>query len=195
MKEATEMTYTIAFAVIFFTVLAVTLTMWGYRSYARRRVASKALNQFNEALSQAKMEVCDPIRKMIMIDRSGLMAAIENEIRNIEKLGVLQPVFRITGKPVMLEENKSLIIYRIVEEALHNVLKHAKATLLEMQIQFECDKVKLMIKDNGKGILGDVMANGRGLRKMRESARMIGAQFKLDSSTARGTLIMLTIPQ
>ena len=193
MKESTEMTYTIAFAVIFFTVLAVTLTMWGYRSYSRRRVNSKALNQFNEALSQAKMEVCDPI--LTMIDRSGLMAAIENEIRNIEKLGVLQPVLRITGKPVMLEENKSLIIYRIVEEALHNVLKHAKATLLEMQIQFECDKVKLMIKDNGKGILGDGMANGRGLRRMRDSARMIGAQFKLDSSTARGTLIMLTIPQ
>ena len=193
MKESTEMTYTIAFAVIFFTVLAVTLTMWGYRSYSRRRVNSKALNQFNEALSQAKMEVCDPI--LTMIDRSGLMAAIENEIRNIEKLGVLQPVLRITGKPVMLEENKSLIIYRIVEEALHNALKHAKATLLEMQIQFECDKVKLMIKDNGKGILGDGMATGRGLRKMRDSARMIGAQFKLDSSTARGTLIMLTIPQ
>ena len=193
MKEATEMTYTIAFAVIFFTVLAVTLTMWGYRSYSRRRVNSKALNQFNEALSQAKMEVCDPI--LTMIDRSGLMAAIENEIRNIEKLGVLQPVLRITGKPVMLEENKSLIIYRIVEEALHNVLKHAKATLLEMQIQFECDKVKLMIKDNGKGILGDGMANGSGLRKMRDSARMIGAQFNLDSSTARGTLIMLTIPR
>jgi len=193
MKESTEMTYTIAFAVIFFTVLAVTLTMWGYRSYSRRRVNSKALNQFNEALSQAKMEVCDPI--LTMIDRSGLMAAIENEIRNIEKLGVLQPVLRITGKPVMLEENKSLIIYRIVEEALHNALKHAKATLLEMQIQFECDKVKLMIKDNGKGILGDGMANGRGLRRMRDSARMIGAQFKLDSSTARGTLIMLTIPQ
>jgi len=167
--------------------------MWGYRSYSRRRVNSKALNQFNEALSQAKMEVCDPI--LTMIDRSGLMAAIENEIRNIEKLGVLQPVLRITGKPVMLEENKSLIIYRIVEEALHNALKHAKATLLEMQIQFECDKVKLMIKDNGKGILGDGMANGRGLRRMRDSARMIGAQFKLDSSTARGTLIMLTIPQ
>jgi len=189
------MTYTIAFAVIFFTVLAVTLVMWGYRSYSRRRVDSKALNQFNEALSQAKMEVCDQILKMIMIDRSGLMAAIENEIRNIEKLGVLQPVLRITGKPVMLEENKSLIIYRIVEEALHNALKHAKATLLEMQIQFECDKVKLMIKDNGKGILGDGMANGSGLRKMRDSARMIGAQFNLDSSTARGTLIMLTIPR
>ncbi len=189
------MPYTIALAVIFFSVLTTIVVMLGYRFYSRRKLNSKTLSQFNEALRQAKMEVRDQILKTIMIDRSGLTAAIENEIRNIEKLGVLQPVFRITGKPVMLEENKSLIIYRIVEEALHNVIKHAKATLLEMQIQFECDYVKLMIKDNGKGFLGEADTNGHGLQKMRDSARMIGAQFNLDSSSARGTLIMLTIPQ
>ena len=195
MNEAPEMAFTIVLAVIYFFVIAVSIAIGVYRLYYRRRIRSNTLNQFNEAIRQAKMEVHDQTLKTIMIERSGLMAAIENEIRNIEKLGVLQPVFRITGKPVRLEENKSVIIYGIVKEALQNVLNHAKATLLEMQVQFEYDNVVLMIKDNGKGFLGDSKNNGQGLRKMRDSAKMIGAQFNLDSSAARGTLIMLTVPR
>ncbi len=130
-----------------------------------------------------------------MTEKSGLIRALECEIRNIEKLGKLQPVFKISGRPVNLEQNKSLIIFRIVEEALHNVIKHAKATLLEMRVQFEGDNVKLTIRDNGRGFGRNDEKAGRGLRIMRDSARVIGADFNLASSASQGTLIKLTIPQ
>ena len=194
MNDSVAMVFNLVSAVIFFTVLAVILVILVYRFCIRRSVNTKTKKQFNETLKQTKMEVPGQIFRMIMSDKSGLIRALESEIRNIEKLGLLQPVFRITGNPVNLEENKSLIIFRIVEEALHNVIKHAKATLVEMRVQFDSDNVKLTIRDNGRGFSNEEKP-GRGLRIMRDSARVIGADFNLASSASQGTLIKLTIPQ
>lgn len=194
MKETAGINEAILLSVIFFTVLVIFILWSVYRYIAARRSHSKTSKLFNEAVKQARMEVRDQIFKTINMEGAGLMAALEGEIRNIEKLGILQPVFRISGKPVMLEANKSVIIFRIVQEALHNVLKHAKATLVEMQVQFDSDSIKVTIKDNGKGFPGNVDNSGRGLRNMRHRARLIGADFILSSSVSRGTLIMLSIP-
>src|SRR5690349_1291344 len=194
MNESVAMVFNLVFAVIFFSVLAIILVILVCRFWIRRSISTKIKRQFNETLKQTKMEVPGQIFRMIMSDKSGLIRALESEIRNIEKLGLLQPVFRITGNPVNLEQNKSLIIFRIVEEALHNVIKHAKATLVEMRVQFDSDNVKLTIRDNGKGFDDDEKP-GRGLQIMRDSARVIGADFNLASSAAQGTLIRLTIPQ
>ena len=188
MDESVVMTHNIVFGVIFFSVLAVLMVMLAYRYFMRRSV-------FKATLRQTKMEVPGQIFKMIMTEKSGLIRALESEIRNIEKLGMLQPVFKISGRPVNLEQNKSLIIFRIVEEALQNVIKHAKATLLEMRVQFEGDNVKLTIRDNGRGFGRNDEKAGRGLRIMRDSARVIGADFNVASSASQGTLIKLTIPQ
>ena len=188
MDESVVMTHNIVFGVIFFSVLAVLIVMLAYRYFMRRSV-------FKATLRQTKMEVPGQIFKMIMTEKSGLIRALESEIRNIEKLGMLQPVLKISGRPVNLEQNKSLIIFRIVEEALQNVIKHAKATLLEMRVQFEGDNVKLTIRDNGRGFGRNDEKAGRGLRIMRDSARVIGADFNVASSASQGTLIKLTIPQ
>ena len=189
------MIYMIVLAIIFFVVLAILSSILVYRFYIRRKQGRKTLRQFNEVLKQSRMEIRDQIFEIIMSNKSGLLAAFENEIRNIEKLGMVQPVFRISGKPVHFDENKSLIIFRIVQEALYNVLKHAKATLVEMQVCFECDQIKMTIRDNGKGFAGDETQKGKGLRNMRDRAKIIGVDFNLDSSVGCGTLIMLTIPQ
>ena len=194
MNESVAMVFNLVFAVIFFSVLAIILVILVCRFWIRRSISTKIKRQFNETLKQTKMEVPGQIFRMIMSDKSGLIRALESEIRNIEKLGLLQPVFRITGNPVNLEQNKSLIIFRIVEEALHNVIKHAKATLVEMRVQFDSHNVKLTIRDNGKGFDDDEKP-GRGLQIMRDSAKVIGADFNLASSAAQGTLIRLTIPQ
>ena len=194
MNDSVGLVFNMVFAGIFFSVLAVILVMLAYRFFRRVSTNTKTKRQFNETLQQTKMEVSGQIFRMIMSDKSGLIRALESEIRNIEKLGLLQPVFRITGNPVNLEQDKSLIIFRIVEEALHNVIKHAKATLVEMRVQFDADNVRLTIRDNGRGFDNDEKS-GRGLRIMRDSAKVIGADFNLASSAAKGTLIKLTIPQ
>ena len=129
------------------------------------------------------------------ISKNGLGPALETEIRIIEKLGILQPVFRVSGPPAHLDDNKSLIIFRIVQEALQNVTKHSKATMLEMKIEYSEAMMKLTIADNGTGFNWEENNDkGSGLRNMTDRARIIGAQFDMQTAATSGTIITLTIP-
>ena len=124
----------------------------------------------------------------------GLNSAVETEIRIIEKLGIIQPVFRIVGTEVPIKKDSILIIFRIIQEALHNVVKHAQATIVEVEINYSKESVSLFIKDNGVGIDQTIATEGSGLRNMRDRAKVIGANFELQSSKAGGTFISLSIP-
>lgn len=129
------------------------------------------------------------------ISKNGLVPALESEIRIIEKLGILHPVFRVFGQPVHLDDNKSLIIFRIVQEALQNVVKHANASMLEMNIHYSFEQVRLTISDNGTGFNWDANKDkGSGLRNMTDRARIIGAHFDMQPAAITGTIITLTIP-
>src|SRR5689334_21275275 len=99
MNDSVAMMFNMVSAVVFFTVLAIISVILVYRFCISRRVRTKTKKLFNETLKQTKMEVPGQIFRMIMSDKSGLIRALESEIRNIEKLGLLQPVFRITGNP------------------------------------------------------------------------------------------------
>ena len=130
-----------------------------------------------------------------IISKIGLMQALESEIRIIEKLGILHPVFQVEGQPIPLETDKSLIIFRIVQEALHNVVKHAQASILEVSIKFSVDQIRLTIADNGIGFnWPESRDKGSGLRNMNDRARVIGAQFDMQPAATNGTVITLTIP-
>ena len=128
------------------------------------------------------------------INRVGLMPALETEIRMMQKLGVIQPVFRVTGIETSLPDNMNLIIFRIVQEALHNVTKHAEATLVELSVGFLPKHLSVTVRDNGKGYSGVNNGDGSGLRNMRDRARIIGADLTVTSAEGEGTLITLTIP-
>lgn len=129
------------------------------------------------------------------ISKNGLVPALETEIRIIEKLGILHPVFRVFGQPVHLDDNKSLIIFRIVQEALQNIVKHAKATMLEVNIHYSVEQVRLTISDNGTGFNWEENKDkGSGLRNMTDRARIIGAHFDVQPAATTGTILTLTIP-
>ena len=128
------------------------------------------------------------------VNRVGLLAALETEVRIIEKLKIMQPVFQVSGTMIDLDDNRSLIIFRIVQEALHNVIRHAKATLVEIHVDFTPETMKMMVRDNGVGIVIPEKSDGSGLRNMKDRARMIGADLDVESAPGKGTAIRLTIP-
>jgi two-component system NarL family sensor kinase len=128
------------------------------------------------------------------IQQLGLLAALEQEMRRIARMGIMQTVFRVFGEPVNMEESQSVIIFRIAQEAIQNVLKHAAATVIEMQVKYTNSEMELMVKDNGKGINAESFPDGSGLRNMKERARMIGANLAMQSADTGGTTITLTLP-
>ena len=93
--------------------------------------------------------------------------------------------------PLALEE----VLYRIAQEALHNVVKHAGARQVELTVQRRGSAVVLRIRDDGKGFDADAVPDGHlGLAGMRARAEKIGAAFAVDSRPGEGTTIEVIVP-
>jgi signal transduction histidine kinase len=170
--------------------MQITTLNWQNETLGRERAEDSA------ALITQSLQTLRDLAKSLnggLLSQAGLLPALELEIRTIGKLGVIQPAFRIFGEPVSIDENKSLIIFRIAQEALHNVIKHAEASVVELQVLFSKDSVSLVIKDNGKGI-GDLSGNaGSGLRNMKDRSRVIGGTFDIQPVETGGTVVTLTL--
>jgi ligand-binding sensor domain-containing protein/signal transduction histidine kinase len=89
-------------------------------------------------------------------------------------------------------------IYRIGREALLNAFRHAKANTVEVELEYGIKQLKLLVRDDGRGIEPEVLAAGRqghwGISGMRERAEVIGASLKLFSRAGAGTEIELSVP-
>lgn len=129
------------------------------------------------------------------IAATGLLNALEAELNLLQKTGTLQTAFQVSGTPVRLDAQKELIIFRIVQEALHNVIKHAQATLVQVTATFGHEQLKLLIEDNGNGFENNgSTSHGSGLRNMQSRSKLIGAGLQVESVKGEGTRVLITLP-
>ncbi len=96
---------------------------------------------------------------------------------------------------ILLKPSLAIHLFRIVQEAVNNSIKHSSATDLSVDIHCEGGAISVMIKDNGKGFnCGEAFSGHYGLVNMRARAEEIGGELILDSALNRGTLVKLVIP-
>ena len=88
----------------------------------------------------------------------------------------------------------STSIYRVTQEALANIFKHAQATQVNILLEFQGSGVHLTGKDNGQGFDPKAPASGNGLRNMRQRAEELGGTFSLDSVSGQGTQVLINLP-
>jgi two-component system, NarL family, sensor kinase len=129
----------------------------------------------------------------------GLIKAIAFELEIIHKSGSHHTEFRITGNSGQLEPQKELILFRIVQEALHNIIKHAGATTVKVIAEYIPGQLQLCVCDNGKGFnlapLNEAgnTSFGLGIRNMHNRAKMIGADFNISSTPGAGTTVKILL--
>lgn len=128
---------------------------------------------------------------------AGLIRAVEMELKLIEKAAVFQTAFTVTGEPQAIDPQKELILFRTVQEALNNAIKHAEATLIEVNMHFLPTGLLLSVCDNGKGFQAAAVENdperGSGLRNMKNRTKLIGGEFIIAESQP-GTQIQISLP-
>ena len=125
----------------------------------------------------------------------GLLKSIDLELQLVEKTAGIKTAMEINGAQHRLEPQKELIVFRIVQESLHNSIKHASAMHLNVHANFEDGVLQLSIFDDGAGFdFSGVSVNGSGLRNMQSRSKLIGADWNIESSPGHGTKIILTIP-
>jgi PAS domain S-box-containing protein len=133
------------------------------------------------------------------LDRLGLLPALEWLAAEVKKHSGLTVTLNIQGNERRLHTEAELLLFRIVQEALRNVWRHAQATEAKINVETN-DKIKITIEDNGKGFyvpdtIGDLAKDGRlGLVGMHERVQLIGGTLKMESKPQKGTTITIEVP-
>ena len=132
------------------------------------------------------------------LDDVGLVAALEQTVLKWSETFGISAEFHAAGDGARLPADTEGHLYRIVQEALNNVHKHASARQVVVSLERSGARTSLMIRDDGTGIDGSaVESNGRrglGLVGMRERAGLIGARFEILSQPGRGTTVLVDLP-
>jgi len=132
----------------------------------------------------------------IAIDETGLVESIAQlGERNQEDWGI--PIHLIVDEHIKLNiaPARQVAIYRLIQEVLTNVHKHAQATQIEIQLTELADGLKIQIADDGKGFdLTHIPPGHYGIVGLRERAEYLGGRVNIDSSPGSGTCVQITIP-
>jgi len=128
----------------------------------------------------------------------GLARAIEHELEMIRKSGAQDTVFETEGKVYRIDKQREVIIYRIVQETLNNILKHAASQKIIIHLHYSLEEITLTITDNGKGFdltpLDLDKSYGLGIKNMHNRARLMGARFQISSTLGEGTSVIVNVP-
>ncbi|MCW3117210.1 MAG: sensor histidine kinase [Chitinophagaceae bacterium] len=154
-------------------------------------LVTKAINDLNDISQSLNAEY---------IAGYGLINSLEQETGKLRNLGLHEIIFEVSGNTVFMDAQKELVIFRIVQEALNNILKHAEAKKIAVHLSYDETALNLSICDDGKGFIipyvhsSNGKKKGAGLINMTKRAEMINGYWVIDSGPGNGTLIKLLVP-
>ncbi|MBK8498515.1 MAG: sensor histidine kinase [Flavobacteriales bacterium] len=128
------------------------------------------------------------------ISRVGLAAALHDLRNTIQMPGKLDVELNLHGMEDRLEQHTELVLYRIVQELVSNVLKHSRASSLTIQVVRSEEGVNLIVEDDGVGFDPARVVGGIGLSGVRSRAAELGGRVEVDPQPGRGTTVMIDVP-
>ncbi len=135
-----------------------------------------------------------------ILEDIGLTPALRWLVDNFVKDYQIQMAFDIVSIDHLFPKDSQIMIYRVFQEALTNIGKHAQAASVSAQVQLAADSVSFIIEDDGRGFdlksarLKEDPEKGLGLATMDERARMLGGSLEIKSAAGKGTRVTLVIP-
>lgn len=128
------------------------------------------------------------------LDDLGLVPTLHKYVEKV-KTGVnLEVSLSVRGEERELPSAMTVALFRLAQEAITNVLKHAQATRLEIRLEFARQAVNLVIQDNGKGFDLRQKREGFGLLGMKERVKLLEGQIRVDTKAGWGTRVAINIP-
>jgi signal transduction histidine kinase len=131
-----------------------------------------------------------------IIIQQGLLQALEEEIQRIKQTDLFKLQYKIVGSPVFMDSSKELIIFRIIQEAFNNIIKHANASTVELQLEYTANQFQILISDDGRGFNPDSKKSrgNAGLKNMETRVNILKGEMQVFSSPESGTNLIFTIP-
>lgn len=177
----------------------------------RTEIAERLLTQDTDkakqelhALKETVRSSLTEVRKIIfdlrpmVLDDLGLIPTLHKYLDNFKQRFNIVCDLKIIGREDRLEPTMEVALFRLIQEALSNVGKHAQATEVVIRLEFSTDRVSISIQDNGVGFsynLQELQDKSQfGLIGMRERVELLEGKMEIRSDSASGTRVMVTIP-
>jgi two-component system sensor histidine kinase DegS len=190
--------------------LAQTLANVVLRTEIAERMLNKdAIGSAKEELSDLKVQVrsgIEEVRKIIFnlrpmaLDDLGLIPTLRKFTQDYEDKTKIRTKIDLVGKETRLPSGMEVAIFRVVQEAFSNVLKHSQASHVALEVTYQQQMVKIMVKDNGIGFIVEQIdrkidkGSHYGLMGMRERVELLEGRMEVESDKGTGTKVSMTIP-
>jgi signal transduction histidine kinase len=189
-------------------VIAQTLTGINIRLATLKKEASLSTNGLDrniartQRLVEKSVEIVHQFARQLrpaVLDDLGLIPALHSFVKLFSKRTGIRVHLKAFAGVEKLDSNRRTILYRVAQEALTNVSRHAQASHVEVNIQKLDDGIGMKITDNGRSFQVEQVLNAKsrkrlGLLGMRERLDMVGGQFDIESVPGKGTTITTKIP-
>jgi len=170
---------------------------WNHPVKAKHKIDSSL-----QQISKAIVDLSDLSKGMNseLIINQGLIEVLKKETIRLRELNLFELDYVVTGNPVFMDSQKELVIFRIIQEALNNIIKHAGATSVKLSLEYNFDHIDVLIADNGRGFCKDAVEQNKnkesnaGLTNMQKRAALFNGRTIIDSALNSGTSIFVTIP-
>ena len=162
--------------------------------------ARSSLQTISETATESLREVRALTRELepYNIDRVGLAEAIDRMLRRMADASGVTFTAHIEPVDQVLPRDGGTTVYRIVQEAANNIVKHAKASSARVTIAREADVIRVVVADDGRGLspagLAEATEGGFGLRSIAARARLLGGRHRVESKPGAGTTVTVEIP-
>lgn len=161
-------------------------------------VTEEKINQTDELLGKAIQDLRELSHNLQnnRIHDIGIVESIRQLMQSLEKTGKYTIQFQSSDNFHILDPNTDIILFRIIQEIINNIIKHAEATKIDVTIDNTPESASITIKDNGIGFNrdpSDMGNNGIGLLNISNRAKMINGEVSIKSKPGKGTVITLWV--
>jgi len=156
---------------------------------------SRSITDRIDTAIQAVRTICSQLRPTVL-DHFGLAAAIEWQLKDLERRTRIQCTASLDPDIPLLEKELSLMLFRVFQEAVTNIMRHSGATRVRVKLLRKADNLLLRIDDNGKGIAKEEIADPEsfGIMGIRERVRFWGGQTSFKGVAGKGTSVTISLP-
>lgn len=165
-------------------------------------LASQHAHPEKEQLDSASVQLDEMIARMREISndlmpstllRKGLLVAVEEFISKIKSVSPLAIEFDHPAT-IAIPEHFMIHLYRVLQEVIHNTVKHAKASRMEIRMELLPGKLRLLCRDDGQGFDTTLPGTGMGLLSLRNRTELLGGTMTTESKLGKGSAFLFEIP-
>ena len=145
--------------------------------------------------SETIRRYCEELRP-ILLESMGLLPAVQWLGSDLETRAQISVEFETVGEGAQIDAQEQIHLFRVMQEAFHNIERHSRATSVEVLWEFHADHLEISVTDNGVGMwnFGPSPARSLGIQGMHERIELLGGTITFESRPGFGTRILLTVP-